>query len=480
MSPSVFDPRLESVTVAKTRLSDIDGEAGALQVAGYPIEDLATEATYEEALYLLLHDRLPTAEELATFEGELAVSRAIGDDLSALLRAAADGGLSAMDALQVGTAAAKLDSEPSTATAAARRVVAVVPTIVATYWRYRQGEEPVEPRSDLGHAANYLYMLTGNEPAEPAVHALETFLVTAIDHGLNPSTFTARTVVSTESDLVSAAAAAAGAMKGRRHGGVFGPTYDALRAVHDSGDPEAYVHDRLDAGEGVPGFGHRLYQVRDPRAAVMAAAAERFYEGVDDFYATVEAFEATATDILADREPDRHARPTLEFYAVALLHGLDIPSELFTATFAISRVGGWMAHCLEQQADDSLIRPVSRYVGAKDRTWTPIEQRDGDTDAAVGQPLQSASLERVAETLATLSEPSRLEILLALSSADSAVEYSTLHEATSIEDKGRFNYHLRQLREFFVTKEAEKYVLTDAGDQLVRTIVSEDQLLDRE
>jgi citrate synthase len=282
-----------------------------------------------------------------------------------------------MDALRMGAAAANLGTGEADPREDARRTVAVLPTIVATYWRYRQGEKPVAPREDLGHAANYLFMLTGEEPTDAQVRGLETYLNTVIDHGLNASTFSARTVVSTESDVVSAATAAVGTLKGPLHGGAPGPVLDMLEDVHESGDPEAYVREKLESGERLMGFGHRVYRVRDPRAAVLSTAAERFYEatGEDAFFETVEAFEDVAVDLLAEHKPDRRLETNVEFYTAALLRGVGVPRDLFTATFGVSRVGGWMAHCLEQLDDNRLVRPRSRYVGESDRTWTPVENR---------------------------------------------------------------------------------------------------------
>jgi citrate synthase len=378
---------LEGIAVAETRLSDIDGEAGQLTIGGFPLDELAGNATYEESVFLLWNDRLPTAEELADFRDDLAARRDIGSEVREVLRRAAEEDKPAMDALRMGAAAANLgsrdeggeddevdDGDPEED---ARRVVAAFPTIVATYWRYRQGEKPVAPREDLGHAANYLYMLNGEEPTDAAVRGLETYLNTVVDHGLNASTFTARVVVSTESDVVSAATAAVGTLKGPLHGGAPGPVLDMLTEVHEHGDPETYVHETLDAGERLMGFGHRVYRVRDPRAAVLSSAAERFYEasGDTDFFETVTAFEDVAVDVLAEHKPDRRLETNVEFYTAALLHGVGVPRDLFTATFGVSRVGGWTAHCLEQLEDNRLVRPRSRYVGDAERTWTPVEQR---------------------------------------------------------------------------------------------------------
>ncbi|MEY7848853.1 citrate synthase [Natrarchaeobius sp. A-rgal3] len=381
------NPGLEGVIVAETELSDVDGEAGELIIGGYPLEELAANASYEESVFLLLEGRLPTADELEAFRADLAARRRITEEVQQVLRRAAEDGAPAMDALRMGVAAASLgdDRDEPEATSGidpeprddAMRLVAVVPTIVATYWRYRRDEEPLEPRPDLSHAANYLYLLTGEEPTPADVRGLETYLNTVIEHGVNASTFTARTVVSTESDLISAITAAVGALKGPLHGGAPGPVLEMLREVHEEGDPEGYVRAKLEAGERLMGFGHRVYRVRDPRAAVLSNGAERLYaQSADaDFFETVQAFESVAVDALAEHKPDRRLETNVEFYTAALLDGVGVPRELFTPTFAVSRVGGWSAHCLEQLEDNRLVRPVSRYAGETDRTWTPVGER---------------------------------------------------------------------------------------------------------
>jgi len=368
---------LEGITVAETRLSDIDGEQGELVIGGFPLGELAGNATYEETVYLLFEDRLPDDDELEAFRADLAGRREITDEIRAVLRQAAEQDKPAMDALRMGAAAANLGQGEEDPEADAKRVIAVFPTIVATYWRYRQGEEPVEPREDLRHAANYLYMLNGEKPEEAEARGLETYLNTVVDHGLNASTFSARVVVSTESDVVSAATAAVGTLKGPLHGGAPGPVLEDLQAVYESGDPEGYVQQKLENGERIMGFGHRVYRVRDPRAAVLSSAAEQFYQdgGDAEFFEAAEEYEEVAVAALEEHKPDRRLETNVEFYTAALLHGVGIPRELFTATFGISRSGGWMAHCLEQLEDNRLIRPSSNYVGESGRTWTPVDER---------------------------------------------------------------------------------------------------------
>jgi citrate synthase len=369
---------LEGVTVGETRLSRVDGEAGELIIGGFPLEELAPKARFEETLYLLYEDRLPDGEALDAFEAKLIERRSVPDSTVELLRAAAEADQNPMDALRMGAAAASnargADEDPEED---ALLLVAQFPTIVAAYWRLLNGEEPVEPRDDLGHAANYLYMLTGEEPDDAAARGLATYLNAVVDHGLNASTFTARTIVSTESDVVSAVTGAVGALKGPLHGGAPGPALAMLLEIQEAGDAEPVLRGKLEAGERLMGFGHRVYRVRDPRAEVLSAAAERFYEDADDraFYELAGEVEDVAVDLLAEHRPERSLQTNVEFYTAVLLHGVGIPQELFAATFGVSRVGGWTAHCLEQLGDNRLIRPRARYVGDTGRTWTNVEER---------------------------------------------------------------------------------------------------------
>jgi citrate synthase len=251
--------------------------------------------------------------------------------------------------------------------------IAAFPAIVGAYWRFRNGELPVPIRSDLSHAAHYLHQLSGAEPTGERARALETYLNTVCDHGLNASTFAARVIVSTQSDVISAITGAVGALKGPLHGGAPGP---ALQMVFEIGSPErveAFIRAKLDRGERLMGFGHRIYRVRDPRADVLAQAVERFYSTGGDkrLYQLARSVEATALRLLRERKPDRRLDTNVEFYTALLLHGLGLPPELFTPTFAVGRVLGWSAHCLEQLREGRLIRPQSTYVGPANLHYHP-------------------------------------------------------------------------------------------------------------
>ena len=367
---------LEGVIAAETRLSSVDGEAGELVIAGFPVEELASLASFEETVYLLWHDALPDAGQLAAFREALAARRALPRATLELLRAAAAERATGMDALRMaaGTLSLGTRGEPR---AEALALVAAFPTIVAAYWRLLKGEEPVAPDPGLGHAANYLYMLTGEEPGEESVRALETYLNAVVDHGMNASTFAARVIVSTRSDIVSAVVGAIGALKGPLHGGAPGPALDVVFEIGEASRAESVLREKLERGERLMGFGHRIYRVRDPRADVLAAAAERFYatEGDEKLYKLALEVEETALRLLAEHRPGRNLQTNVEYYTALLLHGLGLPSQLFTPTFAVSRVAGWTAHCFEQQALDRIIRPQSAYAGAVDRRWVRLEER---------------------------------------------------------------------------------------------------------
>ena len=361
------------MVAAETRLSGVDGEAGELIIAGFQVEELAGRASFEETVYLLWHDILPTSGQLVDFREEVAGRRELPPATLDLLRAVAAEKVPAMDALRMaaGTVSPGTDYEEALA------LVARLPTIVTAYWRMLDGEEPVDPDPELGHAANYLYMLTGEVPGAEFARALDTYLSTVSDHGMNASTFAARVIVATRSDFVSAVVGAIGALKGPLHGGAPGPALDVVFEIGDANRAEAYLREKLGRGERLMGFGHRIYRVRDPRADVLAAAAERLYttDGDRELYELALDVEQTALTLLAEHKPGRNLQTNVEFYTALLLHGLGLPSQIFTPTFAVGRVAGWTAHCFEQRALDRLIRPQSVYVGSRDRSWVALEER---------------------------------------------------------------------------------------------------------
>jgi citrate synthase len=383
---------LEGVVLTETRLSEIDGEGGHLIIGGFPVEELAPRARFEEVLYLLWNDRLPRADELSELRAHMVSCRRLAPATLDVVRAAAAARLAPMDALRLGLDSLSLaegdgeDDSPQADRARAICVCARMPTLVATHWRLLNGDEPVEPRPDLGHAENYLYMLTGAEPHPAAARGLETYLNTVVDHGMNASTFTARVITSTRSDMVSAVTGAIGALKGPAHGGAPGPAldmvFDIQHRAEQSGrgleaEAEDWMREAIASGARLMGFGHRVYRVRDPRADVLDRVADQLFEraGSRRLYEDARLVEKVALRVLGELKPGRRVQTNVEFYTALVLHGVDLQVPLFTPTFAIARVAGWTAHFLEQSAENRLIRPRVAYCGARDRHWIPIDER---------------------------------------------------------------------------------------------------------
>ncbi|MFO1267737.1 MAG: citrate synthase [Rubrivivax sp.] len=357
---------LEGIVVADTLLSDVDGER-RLIVRGHDVEDLARRCDFEALCALLWtgelpqgaaqHDALRTALGLARLRAWQRLST-LGDALDAD---------DAMDALRAALAHLRY---PATADAATVRLdLTAAMAVFAAAWARRHRAAPVQPDATLGHAADFLRMAAGR-PADPfaaaRAAALDAYLVTAADHGMNASTFTARVVASTQSDAVSAVVAAVGALKGPLHGGAPGPVLAMLDAIGEPANAAPWIARKLAAGERIMGMGHRVYRVRDPRAAVLEAAVERLQAaGVySSRLALARAVEAVATASLREHRPERRMAANVEFYTAVILDAVGLPQELFTATFAVARVAGWLAHYDEQRANGRLIRPASRYVGS--------------------------------------------------------------------------------------------------------------------
>lgn len=378
--PTVVDTGLENVIAARTRLSDVQGREGELTIAGFKVEDLAPRASFEETVFLLWNDRLPDIEALADFRRQLATTRALPEATIGLLREAASRNVPPMDALLMASGTRGLNRRHPDDDLSGQGMTALstFPTIVAAYHRLLEGHEPVPPRDDLSHTANYLFMLTGEAPREESVRGLETYLNTVVDHGLNASTFAARVIIATRSDVFSAITGAVGALKGPLHGGAPGPALDMVFEIGRVDRAEDHIRAMLGRGERLMGFGHRVYKVRDPRADVLADAARKLYDsgsGDEDLYRLAVEIEQIALRLLEEHKPGRNLQTNVEYYTALLLHCLGFPTELFTPTFAIGRVAGWIAHCLEQRETDRIIRPGAEYVGPRDRTWVPIDER---------------------------------------------------------------------------------------------------------
>jgi citrate synthase len=355
--PSALRSGLEGVVVAETRLSDVDGEAGRLVIAGHDVERIASVVTYEHVARLLLDAASPSKRIV----GDL--SRALGDArvaaFSVLSRVGdALGARDGMDALRA--AVAHFSSDDPIA------VTGAVAVAAAAWSRVARDLPPIAPDPSRTHAADLLAMIRGDAPSDADVRALDAYLVTVADHGMNASTFTARVIASTGSDLTSAIVGAIGALKGPLHGGAPGPVLDMLDAIGTPEMAEKWLDDELCAGRRIMGMGHRVYRVRDPRAAVLERAIEtieRARGGSTGRLALARSVERAAVGALRTRHPDRPLHANVEFYTAVLLDALAIPRSTFTPIFAASRAIGWSAHVVEQRATGRLIRPASRYVG---------------------------------------------------------------------------------------------------------------------
>ncbi len=366
-----YRPGLEGVVAAKTRLSHVDGQIGELIIGGYALEEIAAKATAEEMAFLLWYDRRADAAELAEFSQRLAAKRPLPAAALSLLEAVAHEKAPVMDALRIGAGTLSLGLDDAGSHELAEAIVARFPTIVAAYWRFLNGRQPIAPDLELGHAANYLYMLTGERPSAAQVRGMETYLNTVSDHSLNASTFAARVIISTGSDLVSAITGAVGALKGPLHGGAPGPALDMVFEIGSAERAEVYLREKIESGERLMGFGHRVYKVRDPRAEVLSQAAAKMFavDGDMALYELAKAVEGTAVSLLAEYKPGRNLQTNVEFYTALLLHGLGLSTELFTPTFAVGRVAGWLGHCFEQMENGRLIRPSSIYTGETGKIW---------------------------------------------------------------------------------------------------------------
>jgi citrate synthase len=371
MTSNAGAPRgLEGVVAARTRLSHVDGLNGILVIGGYAVEELAGHVGFEEASHLLWRGRLPDRVELKTLSAEMAAQRQLAPLTLDVLHAAA--GAPPIDALRMACATLSLGlADPNAITpeadfAASMRLTAAFPTIVAAHARIAKKQDPVPPRADLSLASNFLYMALGREPDPAAAKALDAYWVTVIDHGMNASTFTARVIASTRSDMVSSVTGALGALKGPLHGGAPGPVLDMLHEIKTADRAEAWLRNEIAQGHRIMGFGHRVYRVRDPRAEVLSHVAEQLGTAqLEDrqLYDLARHVEKTALRLLAELKPGRNLSTNVEFFTALVLQALGLEPTQFVAMFACGRVAGWCAHVIEQHAEDHLIRPQSEYIG---------------------------------------------------------------------------------------------------------------------
>jgi citrate synthase len=364
---------LKGVVVTETEIGDVRGLEGFYHYRQYSAIDLAEQRPLEDVWRLLVDGALPTTiAEREAFVDEIRPLRDIPADVGAVLPEIATAGehFTPLDALRTAvslTAASEgfrpsLDVDHATLRANAMRISALVPTFITALYRLHQGLEPVMPHPELGYAANYLYMLTGDDPDPENARAIEQYLISTIDHGFNASTFTARVVASTGADLGAAVVAAIGSLSGPLHGGAPSRALDTLDAIGHPDRADAWIRDAVLSGERIMGFGHPVYKTDDPRSLMLRGVAERIGpdSGLVQFAKRVE---GTIVDVLAELKPGRELYANVEYYAGVVMELVGLPREMFTPTFASSRVIGWCANILEQASDNRIIRPAARYVG---------------------------------------------------------------------------------------------------------------------
>jgi len=361
---------LEDVVSGQSSICFIDGQRGRLLYRGYDIADLAPKSTFEETAFLLWNGHLPTAPELHSFSVDLSTKRAVPDGVLKILT-----GLpincDAMDALRVCVAALGIFDDPMYAPQEkAQSIAAKIGTVVAAIHRHKHDQEVIPPRDDLGYSANLLYMVTGSKPSKEDERLMDALLILHADHELNASTFTARVIASTLSDVYSAVTGAVGALKGPLHGGANEKVIEMTMEIGTPENAESYVDAMLAKRQKITGFGHRVYKTMDPRAAILKDMAQHFIKN-DKEKRVFQILEKTEEMM----KTWKNLYPNVDLYSGLALNHVGIPSYLFTPVFAVGRSPGWLAHILEQYADNRLIRPRAEYVGPTDARYIPIDQR---------------------------------------------------------------------------------------------------------
>lgn len=359
---------LKGVVVAETSLGDVRGAEGFYHYREYAAPELAEKRTFEDVWHLLVHGTLPTAAERAAFAATVAPRRVLPPAVLEALPGIASHTQAPVAALRTAISLlagvedlpASLDVDGDRLRADALRLSAAVPTLIAALHRLRHGNEPVPPRDDLGYAANYLYMIDGLEPDPVRARAIEQYLILGIDHGFNASTFVARAVTSTGADLGAVVVAALASLSGPLHGGSPSRALDALDAIGEPARAAEWVRAAVAAGDRIMGFGHAVYRTADPRSTMLRGVAMRIGGELAELATQVE---EEVLRSLAELKPGRELHTNVEWYAAVVMDRCGLPRDLFTPTFAASRVIGWCAHALEQHADNRIIRPSSRYVG---------------------------------------------------------------------------------------------------------------------
>jgi citrate synthase len=361
---------LEDVVSGQSSICFIDGQEGRLLYRGYDIADLAPKSTYEETAFLLWNGHLPTAQELNSFSADLTAKRAVPEGVLSIL-SSLPANCDAMDALRVCVAALGIYDDPMYAPQEkAQSIAAKIGTIVPAIHRHKHNQDIIPPRDDLSYSANLLYMVTGEIPSKEDTHLMDVLLILHADHELNASTFTARVIASTLSDVYSAVTGAIGALKGPLHGGANEKVIEMTIEIGNPENAESYVDALLAKRQKITGFGHRVYKTMDPRAAILKDMAEKFIRTEK---------ERKVFQILEKTEEMmktwKNLYPNVDLYSGLALNHVGIPSYLFTPVFAVGRSPGWLAHILEQYSDNRLIRPRAEYIGPTKAEYVPIEHR---------------------------------------------------------------------------------------------------------
>jgi citrate synthase len=354
---------LKNVVVTETGLGDVRGGEGFYHYRQYSAVELARQSAVEDVWHLLYEGHLPSPAQRAAFGAELATARRLPAEIADLLPAI--GGIGdPLRGLRTALSAMRLeplwDLDPAARRRDALRCAAVVPTVLTALHRLRNGQKPIEPRDDLSHAENYLYMLTGELPEQRAVRAIEQYVIAAIDHGFNASTFTARVIASTGADMAACLVGAIGALSGPLHGGAPSRALDTLDAIGTPDRIDPWITERVLAGDRIMGFGHPVYRTEDPRSVMLREIAQSFGGDRVDFAVQVE---KRVLHLLAELKPGRELHTNVEFYGGVVMELAGLPRDMFTATFAVARTIGWTANILEQTTDTKIIRPSARYVG---------------------------------------------------------------------------------------------------------------------
>lgn len=355
---------LENVAIAETSISYVNGKDGQLIYRGHSIEEIVTKCCFEEVVYLLWYGDFPNDSQLKTFKESFAKQRDLPEYIVNLIITLSDK-LDSMSIIRTAVSALELKGEDYPPTIEQSIAIAAkIPTIIAYYYRTKTKQELIKPNPKLSHVENYMYMLNGKVPSEVHLKALEAYLMISADHDMNASTFTARVVTSTNSDIISAVVAAIGSLKGPLHGGAPSEVDDMLEQIKTEDNIEPWLRSQLEAGKRIMGFGHRVYKTYDPRAAALKSIVRGFAKNSRRFKLSLH-IEEKAIELLKEYKPGRNLYPNLEFWASGVLREIELPAILYTPTFCVSRVNGWCAQIIEQSEHNRIIRPSSIYIGKK-------------------------------------------------------------------------------------------------------------------